>query len=221
MTHGCATIISMARKYELKRRAERQEDTRRRIVQAAVALHTTLGPARTSVSAIAAKAGVQRHTFYRHFPDERSLSLACSGLYTEQHPAPDPESLRDIADAAERLERGIGLLYDYFERNAGELWPIVRDAETHALTREMMELRFQPVLRRMVEVLVEPFQLPPAGRRPFESLLEILLDFPVWRRLRASVGSAAETVDLAVCALLGVLAERADPRPAAAAPSSR
>lgn len=59
------------------------------------------------------------------------------------------------------------------------------------------------------------------GRRPFESLLEILLDFPVWRRLRASVGSAAETVDLAVCALRGVLGERADARPAAAAPSSR
>ena len=206
----------MARQYQLRRRAERQEDTRRRIVEAAVALHTTLGPAHTTVSAIAAKAGVQRHTFYRHFPDERSLSLACSGLYAEQHPAPDPETLLQIGDAAERLERGIGDLYDYFERNAGQLWPIVRDAETHALTREMMDLRFQAVLTRMVEVLVEPFRLQPGERRAFESLLEILLEFPVWRRLRASVGSAPETVDVAVRALRGVVGELAHAQPAAA-----
>ena len=73
----------MARTYRLKRRAERQDETRHRIVEAAVALHTTVGPARTTVSAIAERAGVQRHTFYRHFPDERSLGLACSGRGTD------------------------------------------------------------------------------------------------------------------------------------------
>jgi AcrR family transcriptional regulator len=73
----------VARKYELKRRAERQEETRRRIVEAAIELHRTKGPARTTLSDIARLAGVQRHTLYRHFPDERAIGLACSGLYME------------------------------------------------------------------------------------------------------------------------------------------
>ena len=84
------------RKYELKKRAERQEETRRRIVEAAVDLHGTIGPARTSVSAIAERAGVQRHTYYRHFPDERTLGMACSGLHFERNPLPDPEPWREI-----------------------------------------------------------------------------------------------------------------------------
>src|SRR5215218_8885872 len=78
-TPVCHDLLAMARKYQLKKRAERQEETRRRIVEATVDLHQTVGPARSSVSAIAERAGVQRHTYYRHFPDERSLYLACSG----------------------------------------------------------------------------------------------------------------------------------------------
>ena len=80
----------MARKYELKRRAERQEETRRRIVEAAIELHRTKGPARTTLTDIARLAGVQRNTLYRHFPDERAIGLACSGLYMELNPPPDP-----------------------------------------------------------------------------------------------------------------------------------
>jgi AcrR family transcriptional regulator len=80
----------MSRTYTLKRRAERQAETRRRIVEAAVDLHSSIGPARTTVSMIAERAGVQRHTFYAHFPDERSLFLACSGLTLERDPLPDP-----------------------------------------------------------------------------------------------------------------------------------
>ena len=76
----------MARKYELKERAERQEETRRRIVEAAIELHGTLGPARTSSARSPSGPGVQRHTFYRHFPDERALGLACSGLYSSATP---------------------------------------------------------------------------------------------------------------------------------------
>src|ERR1700704_615036 len=102
------------RKYELRKRAERQEETRRRIVEAAIELHGTVGPARTSVSAIAARAGVQRHTYYRHFPDERSLGLACSGLYMERNPLPDPAPWRAIRDPEKRLRRCLGDLYAYY-----------------------------------------------------------------------------------------------------------
>ena len=81
------------RKYEMKKRAEAQEATRRRIVEAAVELHEKLGPAQTSVSAIAERAGVQRHTYYRHFPDERSLAMACSGLHIRAQTAARPRAV--------------------------------------------------------------------------------------------------------------------------------
>ena len=90
----------MTRKYELKRRAERQEETRRRIVEAAVDLHRTKGAARTTLSDVARGAGVQRHTLYRHFPDERALFTACSGLFYELNPFPDPEPWKAIAGAS-------------------------------------------------------------------------------------------------------------------------
>ena len=89
----------MARKYELKERAEHVADTRRRIVEATVALHEQVGPARTTVSAIADRAGVQRLTVYRHFPDERTLFEACSGHWSSQNPLPDPRAWAEIDDA--------------------------------------------------------------------------------------------------------------------------
>src|SRR5439155_24092294 len=131
----------MARKYELKRRAERQEETRRRIVEAAVELHRTKGPARTTLSDVARRAGVQRHTLYRHFPDERALGVACSGHFYQLNPFPDPAAWKTIADPEERLRVGLGELYGYFERTEDMLTCIVRDSEIHPPTRELAKLR--------------------------------------------------------------------------------
>src|SRR5919109_854978 len=108
----------MARTYTLRRRAEAQTDTRRRIVEAAVELHGTLGPGRTTVSMVAERAGVQRHTYYAHFPDERSLAMACSGLAMERDPVPDAAPWRAIADPVARLRVGLTALYAWHARNA-------------------------------------------------------------------------------------------------------
>src|ERR1700752_4041961 len=108
----------MTRTYTLKRRAEQQAQTRQRIVEAAVELHSSVGPARTTVSMIADRAGVQRHTFYAHFPDERSLLLACSGLVAERDPLPDAGPWRSIEAPAERLRVGLRAIYGWYERNA-------------------------------------------------------------------------------------------------------
>src|SRR5829696_7652188 len=85
----CAIISSMPRKYEMKRRAERMQETRRRIAEAAMELHQTVGPARTTVSAIAEQAGVQRHTYYAHFPELKDLYQACTAHHRERDPLPD------------------------------------------------------------------------------------------------------------------------------------
>src|SRR3954466_13824516 len=145
----------MARRYELKARAERQEETRRRIVEAAIELHGTVGPANTSFSAIAERAGVQRHTLYRHFPDERAMGLACSGLYSEQNPLPDPSSWLEIGDPGERLRAGIKALYGYFERNRQMLGCVTRDGAIDPLVRELSELRFGPGMAAIARVLGE------------------------------------------------------------------
>src|SRR6187551_1817093 len=127
----------MSRTYTLKRRAEQQADTRRRIVEAAVDLHSSVGPALTTLSMVAEKAGVQRHTLYAHFPDERSLFLACSGLAHERDPLPDAAPWREIVEPRQRLETGLSAIYGWYQRNAGLLANILRDAEIHPLTREI------------------------------------------------------------------------------------
>src|SRR5918992_694895 len=99
--------MDRGRKLKLKRRAERMEETRRRIVEATVALHTTVGPARTSISAIAERAGVQRLTVYRHFPDEQSLFRACTSHGLAADLPPDPAAWRHIADPEARLRTAL------------------------------------------------------------------------------------------------------------------
>jgi AcrR family transcriptional regulator len=128
----------MTRSYTLKRRAEQQAATRQRIVEAAVDLHGSVGPAFTTVSMVAERAGVQRHTYYAHFATERDLLLACSGLVLERDPLPDANSLQDIP---ERLHTGLLALYHWYRRNAALTGCVLRDAEHHALTREINELR--------------------------------------------------------------------------------
>jgi AcrR family transcriptional regulator len=108
----------MARAYELKRRAERQEETRQRIVDATIELHQSIGAARTTISEIAKRAGVGRVTVYRHFPDEETLFYACSGHYFSHHPFPDVARWSEISDPAERLRTGLRESYEWHGENA-------------------------------------------------------------------------------------------------------
>src|SRR6185295_7526305 len=135
----------MTRTYNLKRRAEQQAETRQRIVEAAVELHSSVGPALTTISMVAERAGVQRHTLYAHFPDERSLFMACSGLAEERDPAPDAAPWQAI-EGRERLATGLREIYAWYERNDTLLAAVLRDAEHHALTRETSDLRYGPTL---------------------------------------------------------------------------
>jgi len=167
----------MSRTYTLKRRAEQQAETRRRIVEAAVELHGSLGPALTTISMVAEQAGVQRHTLYAHFPDERSLALACSGLVFERDPLPDAGLWRSIEDSSERLRVGLRAIYDWYERNASLAACVLRDAEYHALTREIMELRHGAPMAACREVLGMGLN---ARRR---ALLGLALSFFTWRTL--------------------------------------
>jgi AcrR family transcriptional regulator len=167
----------MARIYKLKRRAEQQAETRQRIVEAAVDLHGSVGPALTTISMIAERAGVQRHTVYAHFPDDRSLFMACSGLVHERDPMPGAESWRTIEDRCERLRAGLAAIYGWYERNAQLLSCVMRDAEVHPLAREVSELRFGPYMAAYHEVLGAKLN---ARQR---AVLPLALSFFTWRTL--------------------------------------
>jgi AcrR family transcriptional regulator len=187
----------LKRKYELKRRAESVEETRRRIVEAAVELHGTVGPARATVSAIADRAGVQRQTYYRHFPEERQLFEACSGLWEERHHPPDPSGLLEVADPLERLRLGLSGLYSFYEEGEEMIANVVRDAAIHPLTAETARMR-SAGLAGLREVLAEAL-VPPGGAPRVEALLDLVLDFTTWQALvRRSGLSRDEAVGLAV-----------------------
>jgi AcrR family transcriptional regulator len=176
----------MTRTYTLKRRAEQQADTRQRIVEAAIDLHANVGPAATTFSMLAERAGVQRHTVYAHFPDERSLYLACSGLALERSPLPSAEPWRGIADPAERLRRGLGAVYAWFAENAALTGCVLRDAESHPLTREITALRIEPSMLSYRQVLGIGLD----ERR--RAMLHLALGFPAWRALVQESGLTQE-----------------------------
>lgn len=119
---------SNRRKYELKHRAERQDETRRRIIEKVVELHEEVGPARTTVVEIAKRAGVGRPTVYAHFPDDRGLFRACARHWGEANPRPDPAAWADIADPEARLRIALDELYAWYEAGEQMLSNIRRDA---------------------------------------------------------------------------------------------
>jgi len=186
------------RPYTLKRRAEQQAETRRRIVEAAIDLHGSVGPAATTFSMVAERASVQRHTLYAHFPDERSLLQACSGLFGEQHPLPDAEAWRAIEDSTERLRVGLRALYLWYERNAGMAACVLRDAEHHAPTREVSERWMGPAMAAYDAVLGARLN---ARQR---ALLHLALSYFTWRTLAqnglktgAAVTAMVQAIDAA------------------------
>jgi AcrR family transcriptional regulator len=177
----------MTRKYDMKRRARRQEETRRRIVEATVELHKTVGMARTTISAIAEKAGVQRLTVYRHFPDERALFSACSGHWRAANPPPDPASWTQVADPEERLRVALSEVYAYRRRTEPMAANVIRDAQVHPLTREMAEPSFRH-WERMRYVLATGWGVEDELLGLLLAALGHALDFQTWRSLARQQG---------------------------------
>jgi AcrR family transcriptional regulator len=193
----------MARKYTLKRRAEQQAGTRARIVEAAMALHGSVGPARTTFSMVARRAGVQRHTLYAHFPDERSLLLACSEHHLETDPLPDPAAWKDIPDRQERLRTALGEIFAWYERNAEIAGSVLRDAEHHAVLREVAQLRFGPHFAAYSSALGAG-----DGPRVQAAMLGLALSFNTWRTLVRDGGLTSIAAAEAMVAGIGAAAAR-------------
>jgi AcrR family transcriptional regulator len=184
------------RKYELRQRAEHQQATRQRITEAAVQLHGSVGPAATTISAIAELAGVQRATVYLHFPDEASLFRACSTHFFAANPPPDPAAWPQLTDPHARLQHALGELYAWYAQTEPMLANITRDAELlpHLVGRGYTEL-----LARLRQALTPGWQARDARARLLQAALGHALHFRTWRSLVREQGlDPAQAVGLMV-----------------------
>jgi AcrR family transcriptional regulator len=177
----------------------RIERSRERIAEAVYELHCTIGPARTTVSEIARKAGVQRVTVYRHFPDEIDLHRACLAHWTALHRWPDPSPWREIADPRQRLGVALREIYAFFPRveslfmhGYADLPKVPKLQEADAPLFEHWE-----ELRR---VLLAGWGVRGRRRAKVSAALGVAIDFQTWVALVRREGlSAEEAVELAAC----------------------
>lgn len=190
------------RKYELKKRAERLEETRRRITEATVELHRTVGPAATRISEIARRAGVQRVTVYNHFPDQASLLAACSAHWQALHPRPDPAAWRAIDDLGERLRLGLRELYAWYRETEPMTANILRDAGIVPGLSPLVRRGLGRYLDEVHRHLIEPIRVRGRRRERVDAAARAAVDFHVWRAL-ATLGDsdaaalAASLIELA------------------------
>jgi AcrR family transcriptional regulator len=186
------------RKYEKKRRAEQESETRRRIVEAVYALHGEIGPARTTIKAIAERAGVERLTVYRHFADEGAIFAACDAHFRSETPPPDPAAWADIADPAERLRAALVAFYGFYRRGESMIAKAERDAaDLPALAAVMAPRdRFIAAVR---EDLVTAWPAQDRARARLAAAIAHALRFDTWRSLARAEGlEDAEAADLMV-----------------------
>jgi len=187
--------------YRLKARADRQAAVRLRITKATVDLHSTVGPARTTISAVAQQAGVDRLTVYRHFPTRRELFEACSNHARQLHPMPDPDIWAGIPDPEHRFEAALAALYAYYEDNEGLLRNVLRDAEIEPLVGELSAPR-RAYLARVADLLSTGWQARGRRRTILLGAVAHALEFFTWNSLVRGRGlTSTEAADVMLAAV--------------------
>ena len=200
------------RTYELKQRAEGQAETRQRIVKAVVALHREIGPARTTISGIAARAGVERLTVYRHFADERALFAACSAHFLSEARPPDPNAWINIPDPEERLRAALVAFYAYYGRGEDMIAHIRRDAPgLPALAATLAPwLEFVAATRKR---LLRGWTASGRARVRLSAVVAHALRFETWQSLTRDEPLAdEEAADLMVALAAATVVWRSPPR---------
>jgi AcrR family transcriptional regulator len=195
------------RSYRMKARLDAIEETRARIAEAAYELHSTVGPARTTISAVAERAGVQRHTVYHHFPDMTSLFRACTAHGIRVMNPPDPEVWRRVADPAVRLRDALGEMYGYFRQNARLLGNVARDMPMLPDAIEGTRL-FLDLHEAWFEALADGWPIDAARRPALEAAIRHALDFATWHSLTSRGLTDDEACD-AMTSFVTLMAGRA------------
>jgi AcrR family transcriptional regulator len=173
------------RPYRKGKRAEAERETRRRITEAAVELHGTVGPAKSSVTEVARLAGVSRMTVYNHFPTEVDLFTACSTHWATQNPFPDPSNWTEV-DPSERLALALGELYEWYALGQGMLGNVLRDVHSVPALAEVMAGLWSPWMDGVVHALAQGWSAQSVGSDTIDAILRLAVDFDTWRTLTGS-----------------------------------
>jgi AcrR family transcriptional regulator len=181
----------MTRRYISKKRAESQVQTRRRIVDATIELHGSVGPLGATVAAIAERAGVSRLTVYRHFPDDVELLRACTSDYNLDHPPPDPTPWLAIADPTRRVEAALRDLYAYYAANESVLANGMDAYGVMPALRQALEPQFEGA-RRLQELLADGWRAEAQPGSVLHGAIGHAIAFPTWRALRRHQGLTNE-----------------------------
>lgn len=171
----------------MKRRAELEAQTRQRITESAVELHGSLGPARTSMKAVAEHAGVPRSTVYRHFADEEALFGACSAHWAAENPPPDVTAWEKIDDPDQRLAIALQELYAYYRRTEGMLDKLLRDEATVPIVAELFA-PYHQLLTLVTEILMRGRGLRGKARDRSRAAIGHALTFRTWQDLTCTQG---------------------------------
>src|SRR5262245_49408114 len=189
----------------MTRRAEAEQRTRLRITESTVELHGTLGPARTSVSAVARHAGVRRSTVYRHFPDEHSLFSACTSYWMAANPFPDVNRWRAIDDSDVRLMSALSELYAYYRRTERMMSNVLRDERTMPIVKRMLG-GYREYLSVARDALMIGRGLGGPARRQVLAVIGHALTFNTWRSLVREQGLTDTQAAGLMCGLVGRVA---------------
>lgn len=201
------TVSSEKRKYELRARAARQQETRRRIIEATAALHAEVGPARTTVAEIARRAGVQRLTVYSHFPDEEQLIVACQQHYYARQPPPDLGEAMALTAPDERLRAVLSLLYGWYRQTEAGTTPVLQDRGAVPALDAVLRRVVDAPQAELAAALAAGFIVGGRRRERLRAVIGVALDFWTWRRLTAAGLDDREAVD----AMVGAVAALAAP----------
>ena len=189
-------MTDQKRPYRMTRRAELEEQTRRRITESTVELHEQLGPARTSISAVAKRAGVRRSTVYRHFPDEAALFAACSSHWRAANPPPDPRNWAAIDDPGARTDAALSDLYAFYRRTQGMYTSLLRDEPVLPIVQRLLR-GFHDYLRTIEDILMAGRGLRGHAASRARAAIGHAVAFSTWRSLTYDQGlSDAEAVRL-------------------------
>jgi AcrR family transcriptional regulator len=190
----------------MKRRAELEELTRRRITESAVALHEELGPAQTSITAIAERAGVRRSTVYRHFPDEDALFAACSSHWRALNPPPDPHPWSEIDDPALRTETALREVYAFYGRTHGMYESLLRDEPLMPTVQRRLR-DFYGYLDSVRDLLMAGRGLRGSAARRTRAAIGHAVAFPTWRSLVQEQRLAQDDAVALMCRLVDSAAQ--------------
>jgi len=194
-------MADQKRQYRMLRRAEAEQRTRLRITESTVALHATLGPARTSVSAVARRAGVRRSTVYRHFPDEHSLFSACTSYWTAANPFPDINRWKAIDNSAVRLMSALSDLYAHYRRTERMMSNILRDEAAMPIVKRMLG-GYRDYLCAARDLLMIGRGVREPARQQVFAAIGHALTFGTWRSLAREQGLTDSQAAALMCRLV-------------------